>query len=83
MIDLKSKQIALDGHFDEIKQWEVWWRTPLGLFNDYDGAYEVYANFIKESEPNWEPILNQNFIPVVVAVNRNKNGVLIRYEEVN
>lgn len=38
MIDLEQNVITHDGVAHKITRWDVWWRTPSGLFQNLEAA---------------------------------------------
>lgn len=69
MIDYSESIIVLDGKIEPVKHFEVWFRTPTGLYSKLDKAQEDCEKH------EWNP--NTVIAPVCVAV-----GSTI-YEELN
>jgi hypothetical protein len=60
MIDLEAKTMGLTNRRIPIKEFAIWWRTPLGLTDDLDLAIK------RSNECDFDP--NRMVIPVVVAL---------------
>lgn len=60
MISLEKKEIFLRGQAKPIAEFQVWFRTPLGITDDLDFA------ITRCKEQDWEPQLT--IVPVVVAL---------------